>query len=210
MTAGRPPFRITGSLARLRRATDGVVSIETAILMPALLLVVLGGLDVARYIRTSATLDRVAATTADMISRNTVIARGTTIPASQNTTGFYYDMANLIAADLDLRGNGQVTISSVGWWTTDETRPLGQQTVLWQDVSGYDIGEASRVGSPGGRATLPGDVALATRHNAIVVEVFIRFAAWSTVGLFDPVIQRMALFRPRDDNDLRTILPGGG
>lgn len=195
--------RMRHPLRSLVADRGAAVAAETAILLPVLLLLVLGALDVARYARTVATVDRVAVTAADLVTKCQPVTH--LVPGSINPcdTGVIIKAATLVGGDIGLEANGQVIISSVGWYVVP-TNPYGAQAVLWQDQSSFKVaGTTSAVGKPGMTATLPAKQILPNNHNVIVVEVFLRFQPWSSLAVFDTLIYRTAMFRPRDPLDLR-------
>ncbi|BAI70773.1 hypothetical protein AZL_001350 [Azospirillum sp. B510] len=184
----------------------GAVSIETAILVPLLFLLVVGALDVARYFRTLAALDRAAVTAADLATKCQTIYAPTVNPTSPCNVQTIFKAAAVTAGDLGLDGGGAVILSSVGWYVTNPANAFAVQTVLWQQASGFTTpGAGTSVGKVNGKATLPAGEVLPTAHNVIVAEVFYSYRPWSTLTIFQPVIARSAVFRPRYTTDLRTI-----
>ncbi|MBP2301106.1 TadE/TadG family type IV pilus assembly protein [Azospirillum picis] len=202
--AWRPLLRPSAfSILRDRR---GAVSIETAILMPTLFLMVMTALDVARYARTTATLDRVAVTVADLATKCQTIYAPSVQTASPCNVQTIFNAGATAGGDLAVTRNGEIILSSVGWYTTNPTAPYGAQTVLWQQASSFTTpGAGSSVGSPGMVGKLPAAQVLPTSHNVLVAEVFFTYRPWTTLNIFTPVIRRSAVFRPRATTDLRTL-----
>jgi len=178
------------ALARsaLNRDRGGNVTIEAAITLPVvLLLMVLGG-DVVRYLDTVARMERTAATTADLVARNETLIDHTdfTAPIANNDLATSLLAANAVAYPDELESRGRVWVSAV--------RPGdgGGFSLLWRRTGPYTLDADSRLDS------LP---VLPTTGNFVVVEVIFAFepVILDTLGLdgFTPVIYRRALFRPR-------------
>lgn len=202
-------------LAHDHLGTRGAVAVEAALLMPILTLLILGGLDVARFARITGSADRVAVSVADLITQcdRTSFSHPSTNLNNPCDIGAIYQAAVVSAGGIDLTNDGEIIVSSVGWYSISPTTPgdlSAMQRVLWQDVSPYtETGVASSVGTPGMIAKLPGGNILPEAHNVIVVEVFVRFHPWITLDLWgwlnflDTHIYRTAVFRPRSPRDLR-------
>ncbi|MEK0082824.1 TadE/TadG family type IV pilus assembly protein [Benzoatithermus flavus] len=185
------PQRLPMFLARLRRvssARDGAVAIEAALLVPFLLVAMVVLIDTVRYIRTTARMDRVAATTADLIARNDrLIDRTDFTTATRNDElGTFFLIANKVAAPSDLATRGEVIVTSI----TPLASGFKQN---WQRTGPYGLTLSSRLGD------LP---PLPTGGALIVAEVFYSFDSiiLQSLGVLSPsslTIYRRAVFRPR-------------
>lgn len=184
----RPACARPRRLAGLLRAREGAVAIEAALVIPFLLLAVVTLIDTVRYIDTSARMGRVAATTADLITRGEkLIARTDFTSPGADELGMYLLIANKVAAPSDLVGRGRVYVTSVTPLASGFKQNWAPQT------GAYGLAVASRIGE------LP---ALPVGGAMIVVEVFYRFdpLILDTLGVLGGdglTIYRRAVFRPR-------------
>ena len=173
------------ALRRFRSERDGAILIEMAFAMPVLLSLLLGGVEIARYVLLHQKLDRVASSIADLVSQSETVSAADL----QNI----FDAAKYVAKPFELASDGTVVVSSV-------TNPLGSAnaTVNWQR-SGAGTGTAtSRVGTEGGAASLPTGFTLADGQTIIVAEVFFDYQPWILGdGTSPSQLYQRALFRPR-------------
>lgn len=170
---------------RIRRDEDGSMLIELAFAMPLVAALLLGGVEVGRYVLLHQKLDRVASSTADLVSQ----AEKVSTADIQNV----FDAAEYVAAPFDLSTSGTVIVSSI-------TNPLGSadSIVNWQQTGAGTATAASRLGTAGGPATLPDGFTLADGETIIVAEVFYDYAPWLFSGYTSTrEIYEMALYRPR-------------
>ena len=180
--------RLSRLLARLRGFRDdrcGAIMIEMAFAMPVLLSLLLGGVEIARYVLLHQKLDRVASSIADLVSQSETIA----VTDLQNI----FDAARYVAKPFELAAEGTVVVSSV-------TNPLGSAgpTINWQRNGAGTATASSRVGTEGGAATLPDGFALADGQTIIVAEVFYDYQPWILGDVTSPSqLYQRAFFRPR-------------
>ena len=169
----------------LRRSRDGGVLIEMGMAIPVLLTLMLGGVEVARYVLLHQKLDRVASSMADLVSQAETISAGDLLNV--------FDAARYVARPFDLSAGGAVIISSI-------SNPLGSGDVRvnWQQSGAGTGTAASRFGAPGGSVTLPAGFTLADGQTIIVAEVFYDYVPWVIGNVTGPgVLYQRALLRPR-------------
>ena len=170
---------------RFRKDDSGASLIELGFAMPILLTLLLGGMEVARYVLLHQKLDRVASSIADLVSQSETIS----VPDLQNI----FDAAEHVAKPFDLPGGGTVIVSSV-------SNPLGSAgtKVNWQKSGAGSIPATSEVGTPGGAATLPTGFSVADGQTIIIAEVFFDYSPWILGDITSAgQIYHRALFRPR-------------
>ena len=163
--------------------TRGVIAVEVAMAVPVILMLVLSGIEVTRYVLLHQKMERTASTMADLVSQSLAMSEG--------------ELNALVAAATEvmdpynLMDDGGLIVSSV-------TNPLGTtERVSWQRSFGAGT-DASRFGTQGGVATLPGSFLVRESENAIGVEVMYDFEPMFAYGVLEPTtITSMALFRPR-------------
>jgi Flp pilus assembly protein TadG len=177
--------RISRLLARFRDDRGGAILMEMAFAMPVMLSLLLGGVEIARYVLLHQKLDRVASSIADLVSQSGTIA----VADLQNI----FDAAQYVAKPFGLAAEGTVVVSSV-------TNPLGSAgpEVNWQRSGAGTATAASRIGTQGGTATLPDGFVLGDGQTIIVAEVFYDYQPWILGDVTSPSqLYQRAFFRPR-------------
>lgn len=164
---------------------SGASLIEMAFAMPILVTLLLGGVEIARYVLLHQKLDRVSSSIADLVSQAETIS----VPDLQNI----FDAAQFVAKPFDLPASGTVIVSSI-------SNPIGSPStrVNWQKSGAGNIPATSQVGTAGGAATLPAGFTVADGQTIIIAEVFFDYVPW-ILGDFTSAnqIYHRALFRPR-------------
>jgi len=182
----RIPGRRVGRFAhRLMRACRGAVATEFAMAMPVIMLIVLGGSEIARYALLHQKLARAAVTMADLVSQAEEI--------SEADIAQLFSAVDPVMSPFRMGADGIVILSSVTASGGDPAQ------VAWQRSGGGTFATAnSGLGPEGGAASLPAGFVVRDGETAIVAEVFYSFAPLFTAGLI-PVstLYQRALFRPR-------------
>lgn len=177
--------RLGEHFTRLWRDRGGASLIELGFAMPILVTLLLGGVEIARYVLLHQKLDRVASSIADLVSQAEMVS----VPGLQNI----FDAAQYVAKPFDLPAGGTVIVSSV-------SNPIGTPgtKVNWQQAGAGNVPATSKVGVPGGSVTLPTGFAVADGQSIIIAEVFFTYVPW-ILGDFTSSnqIYHRALFRPR-------------
>ncbi len=172
-----------GPLSGLARRRDGSVLIEFAF-GAAVLVLLLGTVELARYILLQQKLERVAMTVADLNARGEELTRAEVLAV--------FDAVPHLIAPFRMGEAGLVIVTSVGDTGT------GRATVLWQERGGGTAQGDSRVGLVGDEATLPDGFVIRRDETAIVAEAFLRYDAL----FLDPLIASGTMYaramqRPR-------------
>lgn len=176
------PRSVTTRLARCER---GVAALEFALVLPFLLLVLLGGFEVARFLRVQQKVEKVAFTIADVA--------GQADPSDGINIQQVFAAVEQIMKPFPFKSDGVVIMSSA-YKDTTKTKP----EVRWQCKNDGQLNSASKVGKEGKDAILPAGFVLEDKDNIIVTEVFYRFTPiFKTVFTGPFVVYRTALFRPR-------------
>lgn len=164
---------------------SGASLIELGFAMPVLVTLLLGGVEIARYVLLHQKLDRVSSSIADLVSQAETIS----VPDLENI----FDAAQFVAKPFDLPASGTVIVSSI-------SNPIGTPgtRVNWQKSGAGNIPATSQVGAAGGSATLPTGFTVADGQTIIIAEVFFDYEPW-ILGDFTSAnqIYHRALFRPR-------------
>lgn len=179
-----------------RFADDRRASIlaETAVLMPILTFVLLGGVEVSRYALLQQKLSRTAVAVSDLIAQ-------TQGNINEAQIANLFEAADYVMRPFTLGDNGHVIVSSV---VKDSGSP---PTVLWQCQRTGPFAPPSEIGTAGGTATLPAGFILRDGESMIYAEVVMNFEPF-IFGQFLGAhqIRHNAVFRPRF-GALRTLLP---
>ena len=178
-------------LRRLRRHDRGVAAIEFALLLPMLLALLIGCLEVTFKIWSTQKAEKLAVTLADVVSQSKAV----TLSDLQKLTG----ATDKIMDPFPFGNNGRVIISSI-YVADGET----EAEVNWQCTnlpSGSTYSASSQMGAKGDEANLPPDFEMVPKDNVIVVEVFYTYHPIAPGLMFnDDEIYRRALFKPRLGN----------
>ena len=150
-----PMFR---NVSNFSSDASGTTIIEFAFIIPVVLLMLLGGFDIARYILINQKLDRAAATMSDLVSRPSNISEA--------------EINQLMAAAIEvvrpfsLSTKGGVIVSSVH-------KQTGQPaSVTWQIKGGGPIRPNSLIGSVGNTPVMPNGFVIRDNENIITTEVY--------------------------------------
>lgn len=146
----------------LARELKGSVLIEFAFGAALVLMLLLGTVELARFIIVQQKLERVAMTVADLNARGEELTRADVQAVFQAVPH--------IMAPFELLNGGAVIVSSVGDPGT------GRTSVLWQERSGSGDA-ASKVGLQGRPATMPPEFVVGRGETAIIVEAFFDYDA---------------------------------
>lgn len=189
-----PTRSIAKRLAALARDRRGMVLQETAIIMPVLITMMLGGYDVARFALLQQKLSRVVMTTSDMVAQGQTIS----IPEIDiilNATG---TIIQPFAAD----ASQIVIVSSVS------TTGMAPPRVDWQRTGGGTLNSVtSKIGVTGQNATLPLGFVVRDGENAIITEAFYQFNPMFISALVPSnLLYHRSVFRPRQGT-LATLCP---
>jgi Flp pilus assembly protein TadG len=189
------------SLRKLWCETSGVSIIEFALMLPMLMLVGAGGLELIHFVLSNQKIERIASVTADNVARNT-------LAPSERSFVDSFAAVNAIAVPFDLRADGHVIITGV-IGIPEAGNIVGK--VVWQRCSGQLAGIASMIGeeatdparwAEGPNATLPNGITLLQNQLVVVSEVHYRyqplisFAQFRSLASSD-VIRQSSIFVSR-------------
>ena len=170
----------------LVRDKAGVAIAEFALAFPFLVLLLLGGFEIGRYVLLEQKLESVAVQTADLVSQ------AQTISTSELDDIFL--AANSIMTPFSLDSQGVIIVTSV-------SASGGQPAkVNWQRAGGGTGSATSLIGTPGGNATLPTGFVVRNGESVIIAEAFYNFAPilnFPLVPLSAKQLYSEGLYRPR-------------
>jgi hypothetical protein len=179
-------FRAAAALLRFGRDRTGAILAEFAMVFPIFVVLILGGYEIGRYVLLQQKLASVAVATADLVSQSE------TITATEVDNIFL--AVDHIMVPFTLGDKGRVIVTSIG--ATGGQAP----TVNWQRSGGGTGSGTSRLGAPGGAATLPAGFVVRDGESVIVSEVFYHFSpalALTLIPLPDADLYNEAFYRPR-------------
>lgn len=128
-----PKRSFVGRLRQLVREQDGVSAVEFAMLLPLMLTLYLGGVEVSQAVAIDRKVTLVARTVADLVSQATVVnnADMTNILSAAQAIAAPYPVNNLkvTVSSLNIDATGKAT---VGWSDALNTsaRPVNQQVTI--------------------------------------------------------------------------------
>jgi Flp pilus assembly pilin Flp len=159
----RPLARL---LSRFRRSERGLAAVEFALIAPFLSLLLLGGYDVSRYVLIHGQVEKVGFSVSD------VTAQYDNEPGSNKLNSAALRQVFLITGQTlpsyKSGVNGVTIITSV---YLSNTTPK----VSWQCYSTAGTTWKSKVGSPGGNATVPSGLLADASDRLIVSEVYYKY-----------------------------------
>ncbi|MEM9685174.1 MAG: TadE/TadG family type IV pilus assembly protein [Pseudomonadota bacterium] len=164
------------------RNNRGGVMIEFGFAMPLLVLLMLGGVELGRYVLLHQKLDRTAMTVSDLVARVQTVT-----VADVNTI---FTAANLIMEPFDISQDGIVYISSV-------KEDSGNPKVMWQRSGGGTLSATSLIGTQGSNATISDNDLVDTDQAVIIGETFFQYTPWFIDLIPTTTIRKVAVFRPR-------------
>ncbi len=173
-----------------------MAAIEFALVLPAAVLLLLGGTDLAIWITDWFRLERAASETADITARAYPL-----YAANFTAAGGYFAIAQQIAKPLAVAGQGGATIISgiVNNGTTT--------TIAWQQVNTTNAAYTSKFGTVGQAPTLPVGYAVPSGEMVIAAEIYSGIHPWMLsflqMGTTGPDVAYVySLYAPRSGEPL--------
>jgi hypothetical protein len=164
---------------------SGIAAVEFALSIPLLAALLLGGVEVTRYILVAQKLEKVAVTLSDVATQSEQIS-------SQELDQIIF-AAGQVMQPYSFGENAYVIISSV-------TKNSGSMPVVnWQYKGGGTWVKSSHIGTPGTQATLPEGFVMDNQENVIISEVFYNFEPMFGGNIFADsfMVYKTGFFRPR-------------
>lgn len=175
-------------LRRIRRDTSGVAAIEFALMLPMLIALLIGSVEVTFKIWSTQKAEKLAVTLSDVIAQSTSVSNDDLV----SLTGAVDKIMDPFPFGAD---EGRVVISSI-YVEQDDTVAKVNWQCFFPPTGSFNV--SSEFGVKDADATLPAGFTLAPRDNVIVAEVFYQYHPVAPGVLFDDsVVYRRALFKPR-------------
>lgn len=177
--------KLDGKWLALWRDRRGVVLQETAIIVPLLIMMFLGGYEIARFALLQQKLSRTAMAAADLVTQDTTIS----VPVVDGILAATSAMMRPFTT-----GPAQIVIIS----SVSKTGAAAPK-VDWQRTGGGTLtGVTSTLGVAGANATLPTGFIVRSGENVIVAEVFYQFSPTFAADVIPAhTLYHRAMFRPR-------------
>lgn len=175
------------SLLRKRGITSdqrGSAVLEMAFFFPVIMGLLLGGLEIGRYLLLHLKLEHVAQSMADLVTRDETI--------SQAGLNGMFSAVQHIVKPFSLGSNGTVIVSAVS--TDDDATP---PTVYWQSQGAGSMVVTSQIGVQGANATLPAGFVVRAEETVVIAEVVYSYQSWLSGIVPDTVVRKQAYYRPR-------------
>jgi Flp pilus assembly protein TadG len=193
---------IRRALACLRRlrADNGVASIELAILIPLMVLVLGGFSEIFLYYRATAIIDRTAYLVANAIGQRSSLD-GANTPADSGTIGAYWSAALLMASPLPMLTQGAMIVSVISDKNAGTTGKSATPTLTCAFKSTWN--KAMTVNSALPASLLPSTWPFYSNEGAVAVEVFYNYQTLPLARLFwanaptNHVIYKVVYVKPR-------------
>lgn len=172
---------------------SGNALIEFGITIPILVIMLIGTIETGRYFIIIQKLDKIANSMADFTTQGTVVTRA--------DLDAYSDAIPEIMKPFTF--DGTVIFSSVAYFDLPTGACTGQKVdcITWQYTKLGNAG--SKVGAPGGNATIPGGYNVGEGENLISAEISYNYTpllagSASIIPAFSPhILYKAAFFKPR-------------
>jgi Flp pilus assembly protein TadG len=180
----------------LQACTNGASLMEFGLILPLLMLILFGTLELARFALIHQKLDKLANAMADFATQGTSICTG-------DLDG-YASATPQIMRPFDF--SGTIIFSSIIHFNNGVPPCVGENVscISWQAKRlGNDN---SQIGSEGGNANLPSGYTVTPGQNVIATEVYMNFTPMLSFtgtlipALGDQQIYKTAVFKPRQRN----------
>ena len=175
-------------LRKVRRDNRGVAAIEFALLLPMLIALLIGCLEVTFKIWSTQKAEKLAVTLSDVIAQSTAVTNSDLV----SLIGAVDKIMDPFAFGAD---DGKIIISSL-YVPQGETEAEVNWQCFFPGTGGLTA--ASKFGTQGATADLPDGFTLVAKDNVIVTEIFYRYTPIAPGFMFDEsIVYRRALFKPR-------------
>lgn len=176
-----PPARLCRAALGCRR---GLAAVEFAIVLPVLVLLVLGTVEVGRYAYLVMKLQNTAANVADIVSRPEQVAA--------SDIAALFSAAPVMLRPFEAGDNVRMFVSGVIVPAQD-----APPEVAWQSDGGGSLTAASAVGGVGTAADVPDGLVTFGGEAVVVAEVVYAYEPWLLALIPGGRLRHTAYFRPR-------------
>lgn len=176
-------------IKQLGQAEHGVAIAEFALVLPMLITLFYGVIEVTRYLLIAQKTEKLAYSVANVTSQETV--------ATKSNLDAVFGAANYIMQPYATGSNSRVIISSI-YRPANAGSTVSPATVNWQYAGAGTMAAVSAVGTVGSAPTMPAGFTFDERENVISAEAYYQFSPLLTNRWFGTkTIYRAAFFKPR-------------
>jgi Flp pilus assembly protein TadG len=187
----------------LKDCSSGTAMIEFGLVLPLLMLMLLGTIEISRFAILNQKVDKVANSMADFVTQGTSVS-------GANLSSFATAATEIMKP---YSYTGTIVFSSVSFINAPvgSCNTVGAVCITWQCKKLG--GGASKIGGQGGNATLPGGYTVSSGQDVIVAEAVFDYTPFvSLTGTLIPAlaprpIYKAAIYKPRQG--LLNSLTGG-
>ena len=174
----------TLSLRRFVREDRGSAFIELGMAMTVLMVLILGGAEIARFVLLQQKLDRIAMTMGDLVSRGQVL--------TETEVNNIFAAVTHLAEPFDFGSRGVVVLTAVARSGSDDPE------VVWQRAGAGDLSADSDIGAEGEEPDLPTNFTVGENETVFAAEVYYEFEPFLTDRFGDfGVLYHNSWFRAR-------------
>ncbi len=182
MTQGLTFMTIISLARRIARDRRGNFTIEFALALPLLLVLLLTGIEFTRYVLVNQKVERTSASLADLVAQSTVM--------TERGMDNLFEAAKYTMDPFDVAAEGRLIVTSIA-------ASGGPARIKWQRAYGARS-NGSKFGVQGAVATLPAGLVVRDGDNVILCEAFFRYEPMIYQGIIgESTVRRYAAFRPR-------------
>lgn len=172
------------SLRRFLREDRGSAFIELGMAMTVLMILILGGAEIARFVLLQQKLDRIAMTMGDLVSRGQVL--------TETEVNNIFAAVTHLAEPFEFGASGVVVLTSV---SRDGS---ADPEIVWQRTGAGELSVASDIGAEGEAPDLPANFTVGENETVFAAEVFYDFEPFLTDRFGDfGVLYHNSWFRAR-------------
>ncbi|MEX0922645.1 MAG: TadE/TadG family type IV pilus assembly protein [Rhodovibrionaceae bacterium] len=148
-------------LKRFKRDQRGSVFIELGVSMVVLTILILGGVEIARFVLLQQKLDRISSSMGDLVSRGQVL--------TETEVNNIFAAVVHLAEPFDFAERGAVVLTSVH-------RDAGEDVeIIWQRSGAGSLSVTSKIGGDGAAPDLPDNFLVRDNETVFAAEVFYDF-----------------------------------
>ena len=170
---------------RLLQDCRGIAALEFALSTPILAILLLGSIEVTRYVLITQKVEKAAISVSDLIAQS-----GDDLTVNEISS--LLAAAGQIMQPMDFNSDGVVIISSI------TNNDYGYPEISWQHTGGGNLTAYSDIGEQGEVANMPDGFTLSNTENVIVAEIYFDFSPLLPGHLLNNVtLYRTAYYKPR-------------
>ncbi len=181
---GRFTTLVSPFLMRFGRCERGLALVEFALMLPILLTLLAGVIEMTRYIWINHKILRLSAEVNDLVSQSPGM--------SANEMNVIFEASEFVMRPFEMGNDSLIIVSSVSG--TGANPPQ----VNWRQCGAGSLSVAGSVGSAGSDANIPNGLVLDPLDNIIITEVYYEYKPLMFDSVIEPTrLSRVAVHSPR-------------